>query len=139
MSTKGAVVVPWQGSWRGRYVHWGAALAPALRSILNRDGYARAVEVLTVENYGWSEVTGDLAPELRPVHDDRFRAVPGYGIAYTEADGQATPDDWVTPDTWPDFLVERVYLLTPDGVADWDPGEETRPRHGEAGREIPPH
>ncbi len=126
MSTRGAVVTPWGDSWRGRYVHWGADLAPALRAILLRDGYSEAAGVLTLRYFGWSEVTGDAAPELRGVHDERFTAVPGYGIAYTEARGQSAPGDWVTPDNWGDYGVELVYLLTPDGVAVWDPATGER-------------
>jgi hypothetical protein len=59
MGTRAAVAVPGEGgTWRGRYVHWGADLAPALRAVLIRGGYARAVEVVTVDHDGWSQVTG---------------------------------------------------------------------------------
>lgn len=123
MGTRAAVAVPVAGgTWRGRYVHWGADLAPALRAVLIRDGYARAVEVLTVEHDGWSKLTGDPAVELDPdFHDDRFSAVPGYGIAYTEAQWDGEPAQWITPDTVEDYGVEVVYVLTPDGVAVLDP------------------
>lgn len=126
MSTRGAVVTPYFDSWRGRYVHWGADLGPALRVILLREGYSEAAAMLTLRHYGWSEVTGEAFPELREVHDDRFTAVPGYGIAYTEARGQSAPGDWVTPETWQDYGVERVYLITPDGVDVWDPATGER-------------
>ena len=122
MSTRGAVAFPDGSSWRGRYVHHGDDLAPTLRAILARDGYAGAVDALILERYGWSQVTGETSPALDPgVHDARFTAVPGYGIAYTTVDDQSAPDDWVTPDTWQDFDVERVYVLTGDGVVELHP------------------
>jgi hypothetical protein len=62
MGTRAAVAAPVEGGgWRGRYVHWGADLAPALREVLIRDGYAPGDEVLTVEHYGWSQLTEDPA------------------------------------------------------------------------------
>lgn len=123
MATRGAVAAPVEGgTWRGRYVHWAGDLAPALRVILTRDGYAGAVRVLLTEHYGWSEVTAAPEVELRAgVHDERFTAVPGYGVAYTTARGQSDPSEWITPDTWEDYGVEVVYLLTGDGVAVIDP------------------
>ena len=115
MSTRAVVAVPDPAGWRGRYVHWGADLRPALVTILRRDGYAAAVNTLTA-TFGWSEVTGDPAAALDPDrHEpDRFQAVPGYGIAYTPAE---YGDEWVTPDNAGEYWVEVVYVLTPDGVA----------------------
>ena len=115
MSTRAAVAVPLEGGgWRGRYVHWGGGIRPALVAILRRDGYTGAVQTLT-RHHGWSTITGDpdavLPDYLEP---DRFQAVPGYGVAYTPSE---YPDEWLTPETVAGSWLEVVYLLTPDGVA----------------------
>jgi hypothetical protein len=77
-------------------VHWAPDLAPALRVILARDGYAEAVRVLLTEHYGWSEVTAADDPEIRGYHDDRFTAVPdsivyNFGIVGDRADSPTPP------------------------------------------------
>lgn len=119
------VAVPHEGSWRGRYVHWSGSpehLRPVLYEVLTRDGYARAVDVLTSRYWGWSEITAAPAPELREgQRDGRYIAVPGYGIAYTAANGVG-PEEWFTPDpanlaaAW----IEYAYVLTPDGIASFE-------------------
>lgn len=116
MSTRGAVAVPIDGGgWRGRYVHAGAHLRPTLVAILRRDGYAAAVATLTGA-HGWSTITGDPDVEVPDyLQPERFRAVPGYGLAYTD---EEAPDQWVTPDTAAADWVEVVYVLTPDGVVE---------------------
>jgi len=51
--------------------------------------------------------------------DGRFRAVAGYGVAYTVESGQVDADEWRTtadPDEWE---CEYAYALTPDGVDVW--------------------
>lgn len=90
-------------------------MRPVLVEILRRDGYAATIAALTAA-HGWSTITGepdvDVPDYLEP---ERFRAVPGYGLAYS--DDEAPADWWITPESAAADWIELVYLLTPDGVA----------------------
>lgn len=121
MGTRSVIGIPdATHGWRGRYVHWDgcpSGVGEALRQLVNRDGYATAVRVLTEEHYGWSSVhpehSGDLAPSYR---DGRFASVEGYGVAYTTEQGQSSPDDWILADG-DDWDTEWAYLLGEGGMA----------------------
>lgn len=110
MSTRSVVAVPFGDTWRGRYVHWdGHLVGEVLDRIVERDGYDRAVQVLTVEHFGWSSLDG-IGQDPDREGSDRFVVVPGYGVAYS-ADEQ--PDEWIGPDDL-DGL-DYLHLLTPEG------------------------
>lgn len=119
MGTRSVIATPGpDGGWKGRYVHWDgypAGVGDALRAIIARDGVEKALKVLTEDHYGWSSVDGrggELSPGMR---DGRFVVVEGYGVAYTTEQGQSSPDEWVTDDTFADSWCEYVYVVLPDG------------------------
>lgn len=99
MGTQGIVGVATEtGGFRGRYVHWdGDTLGARLAEIVERDGIETAIRTLTVEHFGWSTVNGQAEQELDASRSGgRFAAVPGYGVAYTTAEGQGDPEEWYT-------------------------------------------
>lgn len=107
------------GSWSGRYVHWDGypdGVGRAVKEIVARDGRERAIQVLMVENYGWSSVDSQDQQVLGVGYDDgRFRAVPGYGIAYTTEQNQSHAEDWITDTDTGDSWLEYVHIIEPDG------------------------
>lgn len=125
MGTRAVVAVPVGESWRGRYVHWSGSpehLGTALASILDRDGLATAAHTLTEAHYGWSQITGEPDPEMpESYRDGRFVVVPGYGIAYTEANG-VTAESWLGPGDVAEVWAEYVYVLRPEGAQVWAVG-----------------
>lgn len=130
MSTRSAVGTLANGEFKGRYVHFDGypdGVGAALRKIIDREGVARALRVITEENYGWSSLDGSENPTLeRGYHDGRFKAIPGYGIAYTEVDGQSDPSQWI--ENVGEWGTEYIYIIMPDGtvVGYDDEGEEWR-------------
>jgi hypothetical protein len=110
MSTNSLIVPP--GSTTGRYVHWDGYpehMLEALTAIVQRDGLDKAVQVLTEDHFGWSIIDHDGRQGDPYPNDDRFEAVPGYGIAYTQA-GQVEP--WLSvTDFW-----GYAYRLTANGA-----------------------
>jgi hypothetical protein len=124
MGTRSVIAIPdAEHGWRGRYSHWDGSpsgVGEALRQIVNRDGYTTAVRTLTEEHYGWSSVHPDHFATTEQLGvgytDGRFASVPGYGVAYTTAQGQSSPDDWITPDG-DDWGTEWAYLLGEGGMA----------------------
>lgn len=121
MGTRSVIAIPdATHEWRGRYIHWdgySAGVGEALRRIVLRDGYTAAIHTLTEEHYGWSSVNAKDEPELGfGMQDDRFAAVPGYGVAYTTEQGQSSPDDWIFADG-DDCGTEYAYLLGEGGIA----------------------
>ena len=114
-----------------------------LQALVNRDGLDTVIRVLTQDNYGWSGLMLDMGaefdtdfgydadgiaarnafiaehgryPQTDPGRGDgRFRAVEGYGTAYTTVAGQSSPDEWIRhtdTDTW----CEWGYILNPDHI-----------------------
>lgn len=129
MSTRSAVgtIDPSTGAWRGRYVHsdgYPSARVPVLRDTLNRrDGdLAGMLHVLTEEFYGWSFLTGttdDPYAQYGSMLGERGVWVSGFGTAYTTAQGQSAPDDWITGEVGvetDDPWIEWVYLFTSTDV-----------------------
>lgn len=117
MSTRSAVGTLVNGQFKGRYVHFDGypdGVGAALRKIIDRDGVTKALRVITEENYGWSSLNGSDDQELeRGYHDGRFKAVPGYGVAYTEVDGQSSPEQWI--ENAGEWGTEYIYVIMPSG------------------------
>lgn len=103
MATRGAVAIrnP-NGGIQGRYVHWdGHVLESQVRRLIARDGVKKVVQTIIFDNYGWSDLDSTLGVNEEPTlgsgyTDGRFKAVAGYGTAYTTVQGQSSPDDWIT-------------------------------------------
>lgn len=118
MGTRSAVGVRNEnGEWKGRYVHWDgypSGVGKTLQDLIKRDGPQKVVQTVVLENYGWSALNGEVHPQLGLGYSDgRFKAIQGYGVAYTEVDGQSSPNDWITEDDagW----TEYIYLIHDDG------------------------
>ena len=123
MGTRSVVALPTaDGGFKGRYVHWDGypeGVGLALMVIVARDGVQKAAEVLVRDNYGWSSIDSTQTTVSPYGEEPRFRAVPGYGVAYTTEQGQSSPDEFVSnadEETW----CEWAYALTPDGVIVWE-------------------
>ena len=116
MSTRSCVAIKHEVGWRGRYIHmdgYPSGVGVELIKILARDGYDKAVTILLEQHYGWSSLDAASPSDkaLSPVYDDgRFKAVPGYGIAYTTQDGQSSPEQWIT-DVGDTMDAEWAYVL----------------------------
>lgn len=100
MSTNSVIGVAVGTGWRGRYVHWDGypeGVGARVWELIQRDGAVLAVQVLTLEHHGWSQIHRDELGDYDT--PSRFAAVPGYGVAYTDDEH---PDEWITPDgdTW---------------------------------------
>ena len=140
MGTRSVVALPLDGGFKGRYIHWDGyptGVGGSLLEIVQRDGVERALEVLTQDNYGWSSLDPAMPAEFEDVifenrqafvaehgrypvtdpggGDGRFRAVEGYGTAYTTVQNQSSPDEWIT-DTGDDWGTEWAYVLNPDSI-----------------------
>lgn len=108
MSTRSIIAVPHEDNWRGRYVHWDgypAHMGQELSEILRRDGYAKAVKVLTEDYKSWSSISSTIGATER--------LVAGYGEPHTDIPDNEDP--WIYPqdEDW----TEWVYLLLPFGIA----------------------
>jgi len=118
MSTRAIVAVPHGRSWRGRYTHsdgYPFHHVPTLLSIVQRDGLARAIQVLTVEHHSWSMLDDSETREGPGKLGERSVRVPGYGDAYVDQDGGSSADHWIRAeheDTWCMY----AYVLSPDGL-----------------------
>ena len=104
------------------YVHNGGCM-PTLRNLIQRDGVDTVLgTLLTARDGGWSL----LNPREDGTDDwlgDRGRAVPGYGVAYTDNPG-TMPVRF--PEAWSDdYWADAVYLLQGDGSIRWAvPGDD---------------
>ena len=110
------------GTWRARYVHWDgspASMIPTLRSIIGTAGANRAVRVLVEDHpYGWSSLD-PATKEARPGHSGEHTVVPGFGYAYTEANGMG--DAAYTADDDPsDAEYAYIIMRNPDGFTSID-------------------
>ncbi len=97
--------------FRGRYVHWDGypdGVGMALAEIVRRDGFSKAVTMLTLEHTAWSQIRPDK-PEMT---SDNDIVVPGYGIAYDD------PDRWY--DEQDNTGAEWAYAITPDVIEVWE-------------------
>lgn len=109
------------GSWRGRYVHWDGypdGVGAAVQEIVKRDGRDQAIETLLVQNFGWSSVDAQREQELGSGYTDgRFRAVPGYGVAYTTEQNQSHSEDWYDAESVRNEggYIEYVHIIELDG------------------------
>lgn len=111
MSTRSVIAVPTDNDWKGRYVHWDgypSHMGAQLTAIIQRDGYEKAVKVLTEDHKSWSGISTEGSY-------DEFGgiAVPGYGAAHNDI--PEGDDPWIYPGNqdW----TEYVYLLLPFGIA----------------------
>lgn len=117
MSTRSSVgTIDADGNYKGRYVHsdgYPTHLAAELaKLIVKTDGALEYVlKVLTEEHYGWSYLDAD---EDEPTHGnflgERGEFVSGFGLAYTTAQGQSAPEEWVTTEA--DWGTEWAYGFT---------------------------
>jgi hypothetical protein len=159
MSTRSVVAVPNGDAWRGRYVHsdgYPSGIGRVLTELVRRDGVQAVREmVVTGPHYGWSFLENKM-PDIKGVTPDpdgawasagamahhfgpdgiwgdgRFRAVPGYGAAYTDTVitsmgragyQQVTEDQWLDPDDcatnvfieWAYVLGDRALFIYEDG------------------------
>ena len=119
MSTRSVIGIPDGDGWKGRYCHsdgyprWNGV---KLQELVVRDGLEKVVQTVVVDNYGWSSIDPDVA-RLHVYQDDgRFKVVPDYGVAYTEVDGQTSPDEWHTYEGAQDSWCEWAYVLIPRGI-----------------------
>lgn len=115
MGTRSVVAVQTGDDFKGRYIHWDGypgGVGEQLLAIVKRDGAARAVQVLTEENYGWSNLDSDKehGALTAGLDDGRFVIVKGYGIAYTTVQNQSSADDWITSGS-DDWGTEWAYIL----------------------------
>lgn len=117
MGTRSVVAIPQGDTWKGRYVHWdgypsgvGCALVE-IRQRLYPNDLPGMIKMLTEDHWYWSSLVGsDQQPDL-PYPDDRMAVVPGVGVS---GNGNAKPDEWVTPDI--DAGCEWCYVLTDAGI-----------------------
>lgn len=111
MGTRSIIAVPYgEDSWRGRYVHWDgypAHMGKELSAIILRDGYDKAVQVLTEDHKSWSSIHSNRAPD-----GQGGTFVPGYGVAHNDIPDRDYP--WLYPgdEDW----TEWVYLLLRGGI-----------------------
>lgn len=144
VGTVSIIAVPEGDTWRGRYCHWNGYPAhqyDALSTIIERDGYAHAVQVLTRTHESWSYLRPDMpsiegvTPDLDaplgsvarlavdftgqgPYATNRFTIVPGYGVAYNDRPTYYKTDRWYGPDSNVD--AEWAYVLTPRQVITYE-------------------
>jgi hypothetical protein len=121
MSTRSVVgTIDDAGTFRGRYVHsdgYPSWQGPALTRILARlDGdLPQMIRTVTTDWYGWSILDGAQEGRYDDMLGERGARVPGFGVAYTTAQGQSEPDDWTTFDPAGGFLdcfIEWAYGFT---------------------------
>jgi hypothetical protein len=121
MSTRSAVGVPQaDGSFKGRYVHsdgYPTGVGRDLQALVLRDGYQTVVDtIVSGNNYSWSYL--DVNGAIYERDEDRFGAVPGYGMTHTDV----TESNWVTEDD--DWGTEWLYVLGETGIdvlqAEWN-------------------
>lgn len=125
MGTRSVVAVPLDGGFQGRYIHWDGyptGVGADLHALVNRDGVETVLRVMTQENYGWSntDLSHDGVTLGHGYDDGRFRAVKGYGVAYTTEQNQSNPDEWIrsSGDCWG---TEWAYVLGRDSIAVFQP------------------
>jgi hypothetical protein len=123
MGTRSVVAVPLDGGFQGRYVHWDGyptGVGLALAHLVLRDGLDTVVRTITEDHYGWSNLDPRQPysglPTMLGYDDGRFVAVEGYGVAYTEEQGQSAPDQWIR-NTGDDWGTEWAYVLNPDHIS----------------------
>ena len=128
MSTHSIVGIPYGDGFRGRYVHcdgYPSYQARVLEELVQRDGRDQVVKALTYENYGWSHLDPTYGPDIdhEMYRDGRFRAVAGYGLAYTDTVldfggrkyQQTNEAEWWPNDNGDYCYAEWAYILTPQG------------------------
>lgn len=126
MGTRSIIAIGTREYFRGRYVHFDGypeGVGLALSEIMRRDGIKPALNVLIDQHTGWSSVTPDADNRMPHYYtQERFVPVPGYGVAYTEAE---QPDDYMTQSS--DFgWCEYTYVVNEDtgdievGVINYD-------------------
>lgn len=107
MATRSAIgTIDAEGHFRGRYVMnsgYPTWRGPMLARLLAKHGLTKLLKVTTEKHYAWSTLAVDQTTE-RPDwvgKDRRYRAVPGFGIAWTTTktrfapEGQTGPEEWV--------------------------------------------
>ena len=115
MSTRSVIAIPQGDSWKGRYCHsdgYPSGQLAEIRSLIQRDGVPRVIEVLTQEHFGWSYLLSE-GVSRNSLGDDRAVVVPGYGLAYVN--GTEQPDSWIT-ENGNDWGAEWAYVIAAHGV-----------------------
>jgi len=129
MATRGAVAVRNEnGEIRGRYVHWdGDSIKSDVERFIERDGIEKVVQTIILDNYGWSHLDSTLKADEVPAlgsgyEDGRFKAIAGYGVAYTTKDDQSRPDMWI--ESLGEMMTEYIVIIEDDGslsvLTDWE-------------------
>lgn len=128
MSTRSAVAVPAGDSWRGRYVHsdgYPTYMLPTLITLIRRDGREKVLQKITEDRYGWSVLDPETTHGSGKDNylGERGEWEPGYGLAYTTAQSQSAPEEWVTPDdSWGAewvYVVGQHSIQVLEGREDW--------------------
>ena len=117
MSTRSLTAFVTESGVLGRYTHFDgypAGRIPVLLELLERDGYG-TVCATVLGRPGWSSLTPERTDHML---GDRGESVPGYGVAYTEA--QYAGFDVPQPTPWenefgPDSWLEFGYIVHPSG------------------------
>lgn len=128
MGTRSYVAAETERGTIGVYVHWDGypeGRLPVLRAIAARDGLAKMVKTIVGKPNGWSSLSPN-AHDADSAHmtdsmqrDGRFELVPGYGVEYTEVEGQADTSYWTPATHHPESWAEYIYIIRPDGSVRW--------------------
>ena len=106
------------GAMQGRYLHDNGLptlVGADLHAIVNAQGLADAVRVLTAEHFGWNYLNPSIEAGAPPfLGSQRAEIVPGFGEAYLNVTEH--PDYWETPDEAPSSWTTWVYVLTEQGL-----------------------
>ena len=68
------------------------------------------IDTVIRDHNGWSSLNPNVDPNKDHGLDDRAVVVPGYGVAYTEARGQSSPEDWIWSNA-DDWGTEYAYVI----------------------------
>jgi hypothetical protein len=116
MATRSIIAVPHGDGWKGRYAHWDGYpdwMGQALWRIVQRDGAEAAANVLTNQNFYWSNVDPTQTGLGDWQDDGRFAFVNGYGVAGTSAQAK---DEWIYSTDFDYWGTEYVYVICADSL-----------------------
>ena len=128
MSTRSLVGAETESGTKLVYVHsdgypdgyWGKV--ETLRRLVAQFGLDKVVGTLLQTPSGWSSFDGNPGETLNPGYaDGRFELVPGFGVRFTDVEGQGNTK-YATPEDHNEYWdVEYVYVITADGKLRWAP------------------